>query len=473
MEDFNPSELGLSKELWEPLAPEVKAVIMALLARIRDLESKLKMNSSNSSKPPSSDPPWAKPKKVRKEKSSKRRGGQAGHPFHGRVLVPQEEVDEVHDLYPESCQHCGIDFDGNEPGPEPQRHQVFDLPAVRPRVREFRRHGRECRSCGKTTWRSEKGVPVSGYGARAHAWTAILTVRYRLSKREVRSVIPLLTGVPLSLGVVCKIEENVSQALAASVEELRLVLPEQKVVNQDETGWRQENKKAWLWVTVTDNYAVYKVDLKRNGEVARSLLGGVNFQGHSVTDRYKAYNCYPMERRGICHSHINRDYKAIAEREGPGKPIGQALCRQEIKVFDAWRDFKQGIIDRPQLQQRIVPIKDSVKKLLTDGTKCRDTKVAGRCADILKHWEALWAFAYVDGVPLTNNTAEQAIRPWVLWRKGSFGTQSERGSRFVERMMSVAETCRRQGRDLLNFVTEAVEAWMEGRPGPSLVTPPP
>lgn len=454
-----PAGIPLTQELWASLDPAVKTLLISFHERIRDLEARLNRNSSNSSRPPSSDPPWDKPLKKKKPPTGRHRGGQPGHPPHLRELFPPEKVDVVREHQPVCCAHCGNTFQGEVDGElEAVLHQVADIPEVKPFVVEHRRRVRQCSKClGETVASLPAGVPLSCFGPRLQAWIAILTVRYRLSKRDAQDLLGELAGVIMSLGSISDVEWYVSQALEAPVAEIQEALKQADVVGHDETGWREANQKAWLWETVNDTYAVYKIDLKRSGEVARSLLGGVNFQGHVQSDRYKAYTCYPMERRAICHAHLARDYKKIADRGGPGQPIGEALCEQEVKVFHFWHEFKEGAVSRTTLQKRMEPVQDAIKDLLQQGAACDDSKVAGMCADILKHWPAIWTFLTVEGVEPTNNAREQALRPYVLWRKGSFGTQSERGSRFMERMMSVIQTCRLQGRHLLSFVTQAME----------------
>jgi transposase len=473
--------LPLSPAELDALEPGIRTLLLtlwrenlALKERVRDLEARLNQNSSNSSRPPSSDPPWAKPVRRKKPKSGRRRGGQPGHPPHLRELFPPDKIDETREHQPAACAHCGNGFvHGIDEELEPHRHQVIELPEVKPFVTEHRLHVRRCSRCqGETTAAVPAGVPLSSFGPRLQSWVATLTARFRLSKREAQELLREIASVAISLGSISDIEQYVSESLEAPVAELREALKSADVVGHDETGWREANQKAWLWTTVDSNYAVYKIDLKRSGEVARSLLGGVDFQGYVQSDRYKAYNCYPMEKRAICHAHLARDYKKIADRPGPGQPIGIALCEQEAKVFHIWHQFKAGTISRPTLKKRMNPVKDLIESLLQQGKTCGDTKVQGMCADILGHAPAMWTFLTVEGVEPTNNHSEQALRPYVLWRKGSFGTQSERGSRFMERMMSVIQTCRRQGRHLLSFITHSIEYTIGGRASPpSLLIP--
>lgn len=477
-ENVAPSDFELTPEFLDSCEPGARAVIIGLAAqvkwlqnRVRDLEAKLGLNSSNSSKPPSSDAPWAKPVRVKKRSSGRRRGGQPGHPPHLRKMAPSDAIDATHDYHPSACAHCSRVFEsGGFEELDPQRHQVTDIPDVKPSIVEHRLHVRRCGSCnGETVAPWPKGVPRSCSGPRLQAWVGVLTVRFRLSKREAQCLLKDLLAITVSLGGISDIEQYISEALAAPVAEIQSALESVDVAQHDETGWREENHKAWLWTTVNENYAVYRLDLKRSGEVARSLLNSTQFLGTVVSDRYKAYTCYPMERRSICHAHLARDYKKIADREGPGQEIGKALCTKEAAVFTVWHLFKNGEINREVLCERMDPIANEINVLLLSGAACGDSKVAGMCKDILKHWAAMWTFTRVPGVEPTNNNSEQALRPYVLWRKGSFGTQSKRGSRFMERMMSIIQTCRRQSRHLLTFLTETIHSWNSDTPAPTLV----
>ena len=115
------------------------------------------------------------------------------------------------------------------------------------------------------------------------------------------------------------------------------------------------------------------------------------------------------------------------------------------------------------------PVRREVERLLEAGSTCGVPKTAGMCREILTLRQALWTFVHLAGVEPTNNTAERAIRPGVLWRKGSFGTHSAQGSRFVESMMTVVATLQQQQRNVLEYLTTACEAALHGTPAPSLL----
>lgn len=483
--------VALSQPLWlasvsaEDLARTPQAVLELLRSafeRIRELEkvvadltARLNTNSSNSSLPPSKDPPWAKPTKKPKPPSGRRRGGQKGHAPHQRELVPIGQVRKVHHCAPSECKHCGCGLgDADNGGLEARRHQILEWPEVSPYVDEYQLQSRLCPKCMKTTAASlPAGVPESHFGPRLEAFVAILVGRYRISKRDVRDLLQVIAGADISLGGLCDLEARVASALEVPVEEVHEALRESSgVVHQDETSWRERNQKAWLWVTVGGPYCYYKIDAHRSKAVAQSLLGGKDFRGNVVTDRYKAYRCYPMEKRCICHAHLLRDYQKIIDRGGPGVTVGEGLLKLEGNIFHEWHAFQRGEIDRNALQLRLSEIAKPYGEFLLSGMECTDSKVAGMCGDILEHWPAIFAFGWVEGAEPTNNTGEREIRLGVRLRNNCFGTQSETGSRFVESVLSVITTCRRQGRNALQFLTETLTAWHAGTVLPSLVVVP-
>jgi transposase len=472
----------LPQQLWDQTPPEVQVYIRALEARLesvealeatlhmlqeqlRTLEERLNQSSRNSSRPPSSDPPQsARPKRPR---SKRRRGGQPGHRGHTRTLIPVEEVDEVVVLKPNQCRGCHAPLSGAEVAPF--RHQVLEIPPIKPVVTEYQWHQLVCPDCGETTrapW--PRGVPSGTYGPRVHATVALCTGSYRLSKRTTTQVLDNLFGVPMSVGTISQSEKSTTEVLAEPVAEARGYVEEQRVAHLDETSWREDGRRAWLWVAVTSLVTVFVVRLSRGGRVARELLGET-FSGILVTDRYSGYNWYPVRWRQLCWSHLLRDFEAIRGRGGASEAIGEALLEQAHQMFTWWHRVREGELARSTFRSYMTPIRREVERLLEAGSQCGVAKTEGTCREILKRREALWTFVQVEGVEPTNNTAERAIRPGVQWRKGSFGTQSKDGSRFVESMMTVVATLKQQKRNVLDYLTAAHEAALRGEPTPSLL----
>src|SRR5438128_1159330 len=304
----------LPHEMWERTPPEAQAYSRALEARVetmasmvdtlqeqvRTLQDQLNQTSQNSSRPPSSDPPQHR--RPGHPQSHRRRGGQPGHPGHTRTLIPVEEVDEVVMLKPTQCTHGQAPLSGDDP--TPWRHQVIEIPPIKPVVTEYQWHQLACPACGATTrapWPA--GVPSGTYGPRVHATVALCTGAYRLSKRTTQQAMEEVFGVPMSVGTISPLEQATTAAVAAPVEEARTYVHAQAVAHLDETSWRQGDKRAWLWVAVTSWVTVFVVRMSRGGQVARELLGE-QFAGILVTDRYSAYNWYPVRWRQVCWAHL-------------------------------------------------------------------------------------------------------------------------------------------------------------------------
>jgi transposase len=277
-----------------------------------------------------------------------------------------------------------------------------------------------------------------------------------------------LFGIPLSLGTIANLEQMTVEAVAPPVAEAQAYVRTQPVAHLDETGWHERHTRAWLWVAVTAWVTVFVVRLSRGAKVAEELLGE-RFCGILVTDRWSAYTWYPTRWRQVCWAHLLRDFEAMIERGGRSQAIGEALRAQARQMFHWWHQVCDGTLTHAQFRGIMRPIRRQVARLLKAGQTCGVAKTQGVCREILKVYDALWTFVRVEGVEPTNNAAERAIRPGVLWRKGSFGTQSAHGSRFVEAMMTVVATLKQQHRNPLDYLTAACEAVLQGEAAPSLV----
>jgi transposase len=448
----------------------LRAESAVLHERIRKLEARLGQTSANSSRPPSSDPPQA-PARPKALPSGRKRGGQPGHRGACRALLPVEQVDEVMAVVPERCRHCQQPFPETGGGRRGRvwRHQVVELLPLAVRVTEYQMAGRRCGQCGKRT-RAELpvGVPRRPFGLRLTAVIALLSGRYRLSRREVRQLLRDLWAVRVSLGAVVRQEQAQSAALAPIVEEAQAAVQQAAVVNMDETGWRQEQQRAWLWTAVTDTLTVFWIDRTRSGAAMEALLGPA-FRGVVGSDRWSAYNRFPAERRALCYAHLKRDFQALVDRGGEAEAVGRWGLAEIKRLFALWHRFRTGEFDRQELLHRLVPLQARMGRLLRRGKENADRKASALCRELDKWWAALWTFARVEGVEPTNNGAEHALRPAVLWRKSSFGSDSEAGSRFAERLLTVVATCRQQGRPLLAFLVATNEAALRGTGAPSVL----
>ena len=447
------------------------AEVVALRARVQELEARLSQNSTNSSRPPSSDPPDAPPRPP-VPPTGRARGGQPGHPPHQRTLVPLEQVDQVVTHWPARCRRCQAALAPEAVG-EPVRHQVTELPPVRAVVTEHQLHHVRCAACGETTCAPlPADVPVGAFGPRLQATVAVLSGRYRLSRREVVGVCTDVLGAPLAVGSVDGLCQATAQALAAPVAELRAAVQQASAAHSDETGWREAGQRCWLWVVVTAVATVFWIAHSRGSVVIKGLLGE-SFAGRLISDRWSAYTWMPVERRQACWAHLKRDFQALVDAGGTARAIGEGGLALIDRLFAAWYAGRDEPAPRPALAATMLPIEAELRTLLEAGEQCGHYKAIGLCGSLLKLWPALWTFVTVAGVEPTNNRAEQALRPAVLWRKGSFGTQSPAGNTFVERLLSVAATCKQQERSLLDYVTAVCLAAQQGHPIPSLLPTPP
>ena len=460
------------------LAPEAQAYIAALeqavaalMVRVAELEARLAQNSTNSSRPPSSDPPGMP--RVPSPPRGRRPGGQPGHPGRFRALVDAADVDVIVGCVPAQCDTCGAALATTATATDPpdERRQVTEVAPVPVVVTEYRLAGRRCPHCGQLTRAplpADVGADRIGFGPRLTAIGALLTGRYRLSKREAAQCLDDLFGVNLAVGSVSALEQATSAALAPVVAEAAAAVQQAAVANVDETSWREARKRAWVWTVVTATLTIFHINRSRGGAVARALLGAA-WAGIVGSDRGTMYKWLPADHRQVCWAHLKRDFQQLVDGGPASRPVGQQLLTLEAAVFARWHRFTQGAIDRATLCHNLAPIQAMMWQVLVDGSTGPTGKAAGVCWELRQLWPALWTFAHVAGVEPTNNVAERALRPAVLWRKGSFGTHSDSGSRFVERMLTVTATCRRQQRPLLDLLVAAITAQRCGSPPPSLV----
>jgi transposase len=444
---------------------EALEVIEHLLARILELEERLRQSSQNSSRPPSSDAP-AVDRPAKRPLSGRRPGGQPGHEGHQRMLLPEDQVDTIVPVKPGRCRRCAARLRGVDA--TPGRHQVTELPPLRPHVTEYQVHTLACAQCGATTTAAlPAGVPRGAFGPQVEATVAVCTGVYHLSRRTTVGLMADLFGVELALGTVSACEQVVSEAVAAPVAAAHQYVQQQEVVHVDETGWRQGRHRAWLWVMVSALVTVFLVHARRSTVAARNLIG--ECEAILVSDRWSAYKHWPIEQRQLCWAHLLREFTAFTERGGAAARLGRALLKDADRMFARWRRVREGTLSRPRFWRQMRPLRRRVERRLRRGATCTDGKTAATCRDLVQLATALWTFIDVPGVEPTNNAAERALRPAVLWRKGSFGTHSAAGSRFAERMLTVATTLKQQGRNVVDYVAQACVASLHGQPPPSLL----
>jgi len=442
--------------------------IEALTRQVAELTEKLGRSSRNSHLPPSSDPPGARKPSKPKRKSKRKRGGQKGHRGSHRELLPPEQVDKVVDLFPLECENCWATLPAVV-DPWAKRYQHTEIPPIEPHTTEYRRHAVLCPCCAyKTRAKYDPAIiPTSAFGPRLMSIVALLTGVYHLSRRKSVDLLHDVLGVRISLGALSAIEARVSEAVEPAVGEAWAKVQKARVKHTDGTTWLKAGMAMSLWTIATASATVFKILADGRHKTLRPLFGAL--RGILVSDRAKALQFWAMERRQICWAHLLRKFISFGERDGPAGAIGKELLELTGIVFEYYNDYKSGRLQREVFVAWMVPLKEQFEATLARAERAGVARLSGSCADILGHRAALWTFVGRDDVEPTNNHAERELRAFVLWRKRSFGTQSERGNRFAERLMSVAHTARKQNKNVLAFLTACCQARTEqGRVAPSL-----
>jgi transposase len=445
--------------------------------KIADLEHQLagrKKDSSNSSKPPSSDGPGAgKRVHPQRKKSRRKPGGQPGHRGAHRVLVPPERVDLVVDVVAEACEDCGAAFPQDCPpseGPEGQRrHQVTELPEIRPHVTEYRFPERAC-SCGHIT-RAPMSKEIRGhFGPKLTALISYLTVVCRMPRRKTEELLRTVLDIPIALGSIQKSVEETSRALETPCSEIEQQLRHEPVLNADETGWRSDGEKRWLWVFVARMFVFFIVAKSRSSEVLRHLLGA-DFLGILCTDRFSAYISYHKGRAQFCWAHLKRDLLGIQQfaRTTVADRFARDALALHARMFRLWHRFRSGDIDREQLKQKAIPLEKKFFALAERHLDCANAEVRTLARLFFNHTERIFAFIVHPEVEPTNNVSERELRTAVQWRKTSFGNRSESGEIATARLLTAVRTCLRQKRHVLDYLTNVVRAHRENCAAPSLL----
>jgi len=438
-----------------------------LTARVDRLERELRKSSRNSSQPPSQDRP--KPPPRPKGRSGRKQGGQPGHEGHGRELLPTWAADEVVVHWPVSC-GCGHLFaEGERVGVgDPARHQVEELPEITTLVIEHQCPRLRCPDCGakqRATLPAE--VAPSAFGPRFQAAVVTLSVRNRISRRDVVELCEQLFRARISTGAVDAILARAGDALEDPCEDLLGRVRRAKALNMDETGWRLQGNRRALWGAFTSKHAVLRVAPDRHEDHAYDLLA--DSQAIVTSDRWWAYNHLPLRRRQVCWAHLRRDFQAHAEGLGAEKEFGEHGLRVCEELFWSWEIY-QHTHERRECQRRIRLLRRELKPILRkySGKAPRYKYTRGIARNLLKIWPALWTFTDKRGVEPTNNHAERALRSAVIYRKLSLGSQSPDGERRIARLLSAHTTCRLQRRSLHEYLTKLLTATARGDPAPLL-----
>lgn len=458
---------ALIEALWLMLREQARQ-IEEQARRIEGLEEQLRTNSRNSARPPSTDHGKGQPPQSRSS-SGRKAGGQPGHEGKARELLPEEEVSRLQHCHPGPRCTCGGAVMTSRLS---KRHQVIDLPELKPMVTEYRLYAGLCQRCGKHYEAAlPDGVSSRLTGPRLLALIGTLTGGYRLSKRLTQELLQDVFRIELSVGAISECEELLGAALAPVVQQAHEYVKQAPVVHADETGHKEKGRTQWMWVAIAGTVSVFMARAARSAQMARELLGDA-FAGILVSDRYAAYGWMPASRRQVCWAHLLRDFTKIAERHGVAGGIGTELVAHTHRMFAFWHQVRDGTLSRTTFACHMLFLQAQIEKALRRGSACGEARTANTCRHILKLRPALWTFVHTPGIEPTNNLAERSLRSYVIWRKVCFGTQSCRGSLYVARMMTIVGSCKLQCRNILDFVTQAVLAHCGNGTYPSLVQAP-
>lgn len=462
-DNFNMDKDAYIKSL-EDKIERLEKRIEQMQKHIDNLERRLGVNSQNSSKPPSSDPPSMSV--VLPKRHRKKRGARKGHRPHLRSLLPQAAVTEHVELIPPACPCGGTHLEATDE--EPLRHQVIDLPPLEPEVTQYTQPFYRCRDCGALVYQPlPDDIKRRHFGPGVLALVGILTGSLNTSKRKALALINELFGIPMSLGGLSACEAQLSEVLAQPHAEVMEHVQAQPTAHADETGWPRGNgQKGWLWTLCGTTAALFMIQAGRGQAAAKRLLGG--FRGILHCDRWSGYNCFSGLRQ-LCWAHLKRDFKALSETKGKMGRLGRPLYDLAKEILTLRKRVRDGTLSWQTFQRRMKPLMPQVEALLEKGADSGEP-LAGRCRRIFNQRRYLWTFVYDARVEPTNNLAERTIRQAVLWRKGSFGTQSQRGARYAERILTACATCRLQGRSIIQYLRDACHCHLDGLPVPSLIS---
>src|SRR5215831_12616997 len=410
---------------WEQTPTAVQAYVHTLhdeltqlRARAEALEARLAQNSTISSRPPSSDSPYKKPRQRMPASPPRKAGGKLGHAGHRQVLLPPTAV---HDLRPERCPCGNTTFSAMRPY---YTHQVLELPPIELEVQHFVLHQGWCTVCGIEHKAHVPPEHATGYGPRFSALMGELAGTYGNGRRMVQTFCASVLQVPISLGAIQKVLDRVTQALDPYYVAIATQARQAAVNYIDETPWYCLNRLEWLWVMASERVAFYMIHPRRSKEAFAALID--DWAGLLVSDGYGVYQTW-VQARQTCLAHLIRTARGLAARPQPALAACgtwalaelQRLCHMATAppTGGEWRAWCARLC-----------------RLINQYHDRADD--AGRFARrLLREMDSLWVFLAQHGVEPTNNRAERALRCGVLWRKRSLGTASEKGNRWVERIL--------------------------------------
>jgi transposase len=425
--------------------------------------AQLSKNSSNSSKPPSSD--IVKPPKDKRSKKRRRQGGQPGHPGVNRQPFTREQIDDTQELHAQACD-CGCRHRGKKLD-QPRIHQFAELRDDPLLVTEYRLHGYVCPRCGQVVWATLPDGVIEGqlFGPRLQALIGYLKGSLHASYRGLEAFCREVLNINVARSHLCNVIKRVNEALATPFEELKEHIPNEPVLNIDETGWKDQGHKYWAWVFCTPLVSFFWIAKSRSSAVLKEILGQT-YRGTIVSDFFSAYVKYANKLQQFCLAHLIRDIKFLATLPGKNdKVFGEALLLQFRNLFRFWH--QRDKIPKDQFHRRMLRIKKRVLALAEqDNLPAKSATLAKR---LRKHDAAIFRFLFDPAVPPTNNGGEQSLRQLVIDRRITQGSRSLMGRQWNARIWTVLDTCRKQGRSAWKFLQNALSAYYFQSSAPSLL----
>ena len=389
-------------------------------------------------------------------------------------MVPADQVQEVRPILPATCKHCSAPLPQSSEQirtvGEVHRHQVTELPPILPYIIEYQCPKVVCLCCGEGTRAPLPAEAQGNFGPELIGLIAYMTIVCRMPRRVVEVFLEQLLGISMSLGSTQKCWEQASAAVAQPCEELEQQLKHEPVLNSDETGWRNNGQKRYMWALVAGNFVFYTIRKTRSSEVLIHLLGAV-FAGILCSDRYSAYFKYHKGLAQLCWAHLKRDILAIQDfaKTTAAEQFARDALALYASLFRLWHKFKSGLIDRNQLIQRSLRLQKRWFALAENNLENDDREVRNLAIALWKHCDRLFAFIEHPGVEPTNNSVERQLRIAVQLRKIVFGNRSAEGELAMARILTVAQTCRIQGISPLEYLKKAIICYRKGQPAPSLL----
>ena len=431
-----------------------------LRLRIEALEEQLRTDSGTSSKPPSSDSPGQRARRRKKPRSGRSQGAQPGHPKHERSLVDVDKVDAIERFYPSDRCGCGRALVME---PEPTvRHQVFDLPPVRYQVTEYQLYRGYCPMCQcHHRARLPDWVPHGQMGPGLISWIGVLSGQFHLSIRQLQRFLQTHWQLHFSLGAISQAQGKLNPWLEPVYRQIGTHVRQAAIAHADETTHYRYTERHWLWCLTTP-VAVYLLSHYSRGKVAAMALLGT-FRGVLVTDHYAGYNDYV--RRQLCWAHLIRRFECIARRAGQAGELGRRLVLIARVVIRTHHRWQHGQLTEAHRQRRMHRLRQVLRAILEQAqTRLPRSRTARQCQHVLNDEALYWTFLRDGRIPLTNNAAERALRPYVIWRKLSFASQSLRGDQFRPMIQSVIETAKRLNLNTSHLLRELCTAGLQGQP---------